>query len=266
MLYPTELRAPAVGIAAAARPEQRRRRRWRALTGALLLVAGSTAAGGAADVVRVSPVPVVRLDDGRAVVLAGVVVPPGSAGAAEALAVWFGDGAVEPGELPGGKDRHGRVRAAPARAGATAQAALVAAGLALADPEGLAEPGLARALLAAEAEARRRRRGLWAASRAQAPQAAAADEVAAEPARFALVDGTIVRVGRTHQFWYANFGHDLRRDFTFRVPVAAEGGLAAGGLDLRALAGRRVRVRGWLFEDNGPMIEITTPLALETLE
>jgi hypothetical protein len=84
--------------------------------------------------------------------------------------------------------------------------------------------------------------------------------------RFALVEGRIARMGRTHQFWYANFGDDLRRDFTFRVPVAAEAGFAAAGVELRALSGRRVRVRGWLFEDNGPMIEITTPLALEPLE
>ena len=94
-----------------------------------------------------------------------------------------------------------------------------------------------------------------------------ADEVAADPARFALVEGRIARVGRTHQFWYANFGHDLRRDFTFRVPVvAAEADFATAGVDIRALEGRRVRVRGWLLEENGPMIEITTPLALEPLE
>jgi hypothetical protein len=218
----------------------------------------------AAEVVRVSPVPVVRLDDGPAAVLAGVVVPAEASGAVtEALAAWLAGGPVEPGGLAGGTDRHGRVRAAPARAGETAQVGLVTAGLALADPEGAAEAGLANALLAAEEEARVARRGLWARG-GQGPHAA--DAVAAEPARFALVEGRIARVERTHQFWYANFGRDLRRDFTFRVPVAAEAGFAAAGVDIRALAGRRVRVRGWLFEENGPMIEITTPLALEPLE
>jgi hypothetical protein len=37
-------------------------------------------------------------------------------------------------------------------------------------------------------------------------------------------------------------------------------------VDLEGLEKRRVRVRGWLFEDNGPMIEVTQPLAIEVLE
>ena len=136
MLYPTELRAPVVDIAAAAPPEQPARPRL-SLAGLLLAIAGVLGVAEAAEVVRVSPVPVVRLDDGRAAVLAGVVVPAESSGAvAGALAAWIAAGPVEPGKLPGGKDRHGRVRAARARAGETAQVGLVTAGLALADPEG----------------------------------------------------------------------------------------------------------------------------------
>ena len=84
--------------------------------------------------------------------------------------------------------------------------------------------------------------------------------------RFVLVEGRIVRVARTTNYWYANFGRSIRRDFTVRVPPEAERGFEAAGVDLEGLEKRRVRVRGWLFEDNGPMIEVTQPLAIEVLE
>ena len=84
--------------------------------------------------------------------------------------------------------------------------------------------------------------------------------------RYVLVEGRIARAAPTSIYWYANFGELYRRDFTVRIPKAEERAFTAAGLDLAGLGGRRVRVRGWLFEENGPMIEITHPLALEVLK
>jgi len=36
--------------------------------------------------------------------------------------------------------------------------------------------------------------------------------------------------------------------------------------DIRALSGKRIRVRGWIEFYNGPEIEIATPAAIEVLE
>ena len=119
------------------------------------------------------------------------------------------------------------------------------------------------ALLQTQAEARTAHRGVWATD-AHGPFDA--DRVPLATGRFVLVEGRIVRVARTTNYWYANFGRSIRRDFTFRVPPEAERGFAAAGVDLPGLEKRRVRVRGWLFEDNGPMIEVTQPLAIEVLE
>ena len=39
----------------------------------------------------------------------------------------------------------------------------------------------------------------------------------------------------------------------------------AAGIDLTALAGKRLRVRGWVMWRNGPMIEATHPEQIELL-
>ena len=93
-----------------------------------------------------------------------------------------------------------------------------------------------------------------------------ARDVPMTESRYVLVEGRIARAAPTSIYWYANFGELYRRDFTVRIPKMEERAFIAAGLDLAGLGGRRVRVRGWLFEENGPMIEITHPLALEVLK
>jgi micrococcal nuclease len=43
------------------------------------------------------------------------------------------------------------------------------------------------------------------------------------------------------------------------------GAFTAAGIDLKALAGKRLRVRGWVMWRNGPMIEATHPEQIELL-
>lgn len=62
---------------------------------------------------------------------------------------------------------------------------------------------------------------------------------------------------------YLNFARDWKSDFTVAVARKDVSAFRAGGVDLKALAGKRVRVRGWAR--NGPMIEATHPEQIEVL-
>jgi hypothetical protein len=140
---------------------------------------------------------------------------------------------------------------------------LVCAGLALVDPgesDALCEP----ALLAAEAEARRERRGLWAKERPLS-----ADAVEALHGRigtFAVVEGRVRSVGERERRTYLNFGRSWSEDFTVTIPKRSWSILVAGGLPAAALRGRRVRVRGVLEMWNGPALTLHSADALELLD
>ena len=64
---------------------------------------------------------------------------------------------------------------------------------------------------------------------------------------------------------YLNFAGDWRSDFTISIARKDAAAFAAAGLDPPALAGKHVRVRGWLAWRNGPMIEATHPDQIELL-
>jgi hypothetical protein len=64
---------------------------------------------------------------------------------------------------------------------------------------------------------------------------------------------------------YLNFGNDWRSDFTISIDRKDVRAFAAAGIDLKGLAGKRVRVRGWIEWRNGPMIAATHPEQLELL-
>lgn len=158
------------------------------------------------------------------------------------------------------RDRYGRRAALIADPGATAvaeeaptlQQALLREGLALARPEDAVLACLP-AWLAAEAEARRDRRGLW----RQLPLAAAnIAALRAQQGRFTIVAGHILDVGKTARVDYLNFGRVWRQDMTGRVEAEGQASLAARGLASADLAGRLVRLRGTLFEAGGPAITV----------
>jgi hypothetical protein len=75
----------------------------------------------------------------------------------------------------------------------------------------------------------------------------------------------VLVVGWAGDRLYLNFGEDRRRDFTVRVERATVRAVAGAGLDLAALAGRNVLVRGWLIHSGGPMVEVTGPAQVEVL-
>ncbi len=212
-----------------------------------------------------------RLPDGRSARLAGLVVPgelsPAPDGAYRVAAARARlEAALRAGPLDfevTGTDRTGRLSVlARTASGQLLQEVLLEEGLAWAFPDGLA-PAVGHTLLAAEAAARAAGRGLWA-----EPALAVQDAgtVRASPPRFAVVEGTIVSVGRSESFTWLNFGPERRRDFTVRIAAAAVRILRRAGLRVEELGGRRVRVRGWLFAGGGAMMELDDPLQIEVLE
>ena len=137
----------------------------------------------------------------------------------------------------------------------------------------LVEAGLARvmthadnhahadALLAAEARARQAGRGLWADPahriRDPDPEARAQDIGTAQIIEGRVLDAVQLESGRI----YLNFG----RDFTVRIDAEDSAAFIAAGLTPDGLEGQRVRVRGWLVDENGPMIRLDHPARLELL-
>ena len=83
---------------------------------------------------------------------------------------------------------------------------------------------------------------------------------------FQIVEGKIDNISKGKGIIYINFGQNYRTDFTL---LAAPKDLIAfrqRNIDMNALAGRSVRVRGWVYERNGPAMDLTTPLQLEILD
>lgn len=231
--------------------------------------------GGVAKVAAVVDGDTVVLGDGRQVRLVGIQAPKlplGRAGfkpwpmGAEAKAhlqalVQGRRVTLRLGDQP--VDRHGRVLAHLVRGedGLWVQGALLAAGLArvYTFPD---NRRLATEMLAAERGARADGRGIWALPffALRTP-----DNVRFDAGTYQIVEGRVLETARIKDRVYLNFGPDWRSDFTVKVLARDEPPFAEAGLDLVALKGRRVRVRGWIKDENGPMIVLDHPERLEIL-
>jgi hypothetical protein len=165
------------------------------------------------------------------------------------------------------KDRYGRLIAQVALADEPRwlTAELVASGLLRVAPNA-GELACADALLAREREARAAKKGLWAEKRFEVQKADALTELLAAKGRFAVVEGTVHRIGETSGRTYLDFGRRYTEDFTIVIPRLARDAFQAAGVDLKSMRGKRVRVRGILYSSGGPAIETRSPQALELLE
>lgn len=118
-------------------------------------------------------------------------------------------------------------------------------------------------MLRIEGTARAARRGIW---RLPFYAVRRVTETPQFVNSFQLVEGRIRAVAVVRGTAYLNFGRDWRTDFTIAIAARARRLFAKAGIDLAGLAGRRIRVRGWLKSRNGPMIVVTHPEQIEGLE
>ena len=176
------------------------------------------------------------------------------------------DVALQAGTAP---DRYGRLIAYAFVAGPAGetlvQRELVAAGQAVVSSVALAA-GCRAHLRGAERAARAAKLGLWGEPYAIVKPADDAADVLAEQGRFAVVAGRVLTVRESGAIVYVNFGPRWSQDFTVSILKRNERIFTGAGLAPRALAGRRIEVRGWVEERGGPAIEAVRPEQIEIIQ
>ena len=201
----------------------------------------------------------IALEDGRMVRLAGIEL-----GAPLDLAAGT---TVTLKRVGAETDRYGRLQAHVFTDGKGSerwlQADLLARGLARVSRVG--DPACAKLLLAHEDSARAARLGLWGEPVYVIGKAEDPGGVLQSRGRFALVEGKVVSVRESGGTIYVNFGRRWSEDFTVTIAKRNERAFAAAGLVPKSLAGRRVRVRGWIEERGGPWVEAARPEQIEVL-
>lgn len=118
-------------------------------------------------------------------------------------------------------------------------------------------------MLARERAARAARRGIWGHAYYRILDHRAAGR---HINSFQLVEGRVLTAAPTRRRVFLNFGQNYRTDFTIVIERRNLKHFADRGRKLVELAGKRVRVRGWLKRRNGPMITVTHPEQIEILE
>jgi len=117
-------------------------------------------------------------------------------------------------------------------------------------------------MLALERQARAARRGIWAHDYYRILNQR---EAASRANSFQLVEGRVLTVAPTRARVFLNFGQNWRTDFTIVVARRHLRNFPDRERSLLEMAGKRVRVRGWLKRRNGPMITISHPEQIEVL-
>jgi len=164
--------------------------------------------------------------------------------------------------ISGQPDRYGRLKAQVFAGDDWVQARLVSNGLVRAMPDLISAP-CAPALLAIEKRAREAGSGHWSDGMfgVQTP-----DTLRRTTGTFQIVEGAVVSGAVVKSRVYLNFGTDRRRDFTVTIAPEDMRNFRRLHVDWQALAGKRVRVRGWMEFYNGPMISLYAPGAIEFLD
>ncbi len=116
------------------------------------------------------------------------------------------------------------------------------------------------AMMQAETSAREARKGIWANPYFAVVEATKADCCIDQ---FKLVRGRVMQVDARRGNIYINFGKDYKTDFTAFIPKRYARSFANS--DLEQAQGKTVEVRGWIFEQGGPMIELVRPEQLQII-
>jgi len=220
------------------------------------------------------------LDDGREVRLAAVEAPslprPDDSGAKavtaaakSALEALLGGQSVQLRQSAPATDRYGRMLAHVhfTRDGIERSAGheMLAQGYARVGAH-VGNAACAAELLSRERAARAARLGLWASPYYGILEAASGAELLASRGRFTVVEGKVLSVRESGGTIYMNFGRRWSEALTVTILKRQERIFTEAGLPPKTLQNRRVRVRGWVDERNGPRIEASHPEQIEIAE
>ncbi len=198
-----------------------------------------------------------RLDDGRDISLAGIepVMDGEKADRTAALVALVKDREVTLRGEDDTPDRYGREPAFVFLAGSDipVQVALVSQGAALVAAD-VANKDCEAMLTAAEADARRDKRGVWA-SPSAIKNAESPGDILTGIGRFTVVEGRVLSVRQAGATTYLNFGRNWKRDFAVTIPKRILPAFEAAGIALKSLENQRIRVRGFIETRGGPRIE-----------
>src|SRR5262249_45975550 len=88
-------------------------------------------------------------------------------------------------------------------------------------------------------------------------------ELLANRGRFTVVEGKVLSVRESGGTIYMNFGRRWSQALTVTILKRHERMFRGAGLQPKTLEDRRIRVRGFIEERNGPRIEGTSPEQIE---
>jgi len=240
---------------------------------AAALIAGHAAAAqeacrltpiGTAQVAAVRDGRTLLLADGRELRLAAIEVTDASRAALQNLVAGR---PLRLEKLGAESDRYGRL-VAFVYAGETeksVQHALLEAGQARVSAR-VGDKACAGALLAAEQAARAARAGLWADPNFAPISAESSELLRRKRGQFALVEGKVLSVRAVGSTIYVNFGRRWTRDFTVTIRRRLQKSFTAAGVEPSGLQGRRIRVRGFIEQRGGPIIEADGPEQIEFVD
>ncbi len=140
------------------------------------------------------------------------------------------------------------------------QGTLVGLGLAQVQTS-LRTPEMAAQLYALEKAARKNKTGIW----AQDAKILAPENIGEYINSFQIVEGVIESAALKKNRIYLNFGKNWRDDFTVSIPPENRRAFSKAGINPFDWNGKKIRVRGWVEDYNGPYIEIDHPEAIEML-
>lgn len=135
----------------------------------------------------------------------------------------------------------------------------------------LVEKGLARvmptqtndemnaALMTLEKTPRESKTGVWAAGKWDVLSPDTAQDGIGE---YRVVEGVVYKVANIRNKTYLNFGADWKTDFTVMLDAKTRTALSRSGIDIPALEGKRVQIRGYIRNYNGPYMELEHPARL----
>jgi endonuclease YncB( thermonuclease family) len=193
-----------------------------------------------------------RMDDGREVRLAGIETSAANTSTLGALIA--GRDVALRGETDA-PDRYGRQPAFvfADSAETSVQSLLLARGEALVSAV-ITDKACAAELAAAEAVARRARRGIWA-DPAVIKNAESPGELLTRIGQFTVVEGKVLSVRQAGSVTYINFGRRWTRDFAVTISRRMVPAFETAGIILKLLENKRIRVRGFIEARGGPRIE-----------